>query len=246
MRLYDQFVETGRWLFRWRGILPILLLPLFLVSLQHFSYPQGSHRLDMLWEVACLIISGLGFGVRVLVGAYAPEKTSGRNRHNQVAETLNTRGMYSVVRHPLYLGNFLISLGVSLILRIWWFSAIYALAYALYVERIMFAEEHFLMKKFGYSYADWAKKTPAWLPTRIRWVQPEETFSIRNALRREYRTLSAMVVAMFTVEVIADYHLRGRLVLDHLWIAILICTLVFWLVVRILDKATRLLRVEGR
>jgi protein-S-isoprenylcysteine O-methyltransferase Ste14 len=246
MRLYDQFVETGRWLFRWRGILPIVLLPLFLISLHYFRYPEGSHRLDTLWEVACLIISGLGFAIRVLVGGYAPERPSGRNRNSQVAKTLNTRGMYSVVRHPLYLGNFLISLGVSLMLRIWWFSTIYVLAYALYVERIMFVEEHFLTKKFGHAYLDWAKKTAAWLPTKVRWEQPEQTFSIRNALSREYRTLSGIVVAMFAVEVIADYHLRGHLVLDHLWTTILICTLIFWSVVRILDKRTRLLRVEGR
>jgi protein-S-isoprenylcysteine O-methyltransferase Ste14 len=246
MRLYDQFVETGRWFFRWRGILPILLLPVFLISLQNFTYPRGSHGLDILWEVACLIISGLGLVIRVLVGAYAPERTSGRNRHSQVAETLNTRGMYSVVRHPLYLGNFLISLGVSLMLRVWWFSAIYVLAYGLYVERIMFVEEHFLTGKFRHAYLDWAKKTPAWLPTKIRWARPEETFSIRNALRREYRTLFWIILAMFAVEVIADYHLQGRLVLDHLWTAIVICTLIFGSVVRILDKRTRLLRVEGR
>jgi protein-S-isoprenylcysteine O-methyltransferase Ste14 len=246
MRLHDQFVETGRWLFRWRGVLPFLLLPIILISLQDFTYPQGSHTLDTLWNITCLIISGLGVAVRVLAGGYATKSTSGRNRRNQVAETLNTKGMYSVVRHPLYLGNFLISLGVSLMLRIWWVSTIYVLAFGLYIERIMFAEEHFLAGKFGQAYLDWAKKIPACLPTKIRWERPEVPFSLRNALRREYRTLTGMVVAMFAIVVLRDYHLHGYLVLDRLWAAILICTLAFWSVVRIIDKRTRWLRVEGR
>lgn len=202
--------------------------------------------MDILWDGVCLIISGLGVAVRILVGGYAPKSTSGRNRRNQVAETLNTKGMYAVVRHPLYTGNFLISLGVSLMLRIWWVSTIYVLAYGLYIERIMFAEEHFLADKFGQVYLDWAKKTSAWLPTKIRWERPEAPFSIRTALRREYRTVTGTVVAMFAIEVLVDYHLHGHIVLDRLWAVILICTLAFWAVVRIIDKRTRLLHVEGR
>ena len=34
------------------------------------------------------------------------KNTSGRNTHDQVADSLNTSGIYSIVRHPLYVGNF--------------------------------------------------------------------------------------------------------------------------------------------
>jgi protein-S-isoprenylcysteine O-methyltransferase Ste14 len=239
-------VETGRWLFRWRGVLPFLLVLVVLVSLQHFTYPKGSHTLDTVWEIGCLAVSGLGYAVRFLVGGYATKGTSGRNRRSQVADTLNTKGIYSVVRHPLYLGNFFISLGVSLLLRIWWFSTIFVLLYGLYVERIMFAEEDFLTKKFGQVYFDWADRTPAFLPTKIRWERPDVPFSIRNAIRREYRTLCGTLLAMFAMQVVAGYYLYGRVGFGRLWVAILICALAFWTVIRILDKKTRLLRVEGR
>lgn len=43
-----------------------------------------------------------------------PKGTSGRNTSQQVADTLSTDGVYSVVRHPLYLGNFLMCMGVSM------------------------------------------------------------------------------------------------------------------------------------
>ena len=51
---------------------------------------------------------------------FAPRGTSGRNTLGQVAEVLNTSGMYSVVRNPLYLGNFVIWLGLALFIKVWW------------------------------------------------------------------------------------------------------------------------------
>ena len=63
--------------------------------------------------------------------------------------TLNTSGLYSVVRHPLYLGNYLMWLGVALFSRTWWAPVIVSLVFWLYYERIMFAEEEFLRRQFG-------------------------------------------------------------------------------------------------
>lgn len=52
--------------------------------------------------------------------------------------------MYSIVRNPLYLGNFLMVLRVVLVLRVWWLSLLYLLVFTIYYERIIFAEEMFL------------------------------------------------------------------------------------------------------
>ena len=120
MPLIEEMEATGRWLFRWRGYLPLAALVLFAVGLQHFAYPFGSHRWDQAWELACLVISVLGVGVRVATVAVAPRRTSGRNRKGQVADTL------------------------SLFLRAWWMPVIYSLVFVLYYERIIFAEEMFL------------------------------------------------------------------------------------------------------
>ena len=43
-----------------------------------------------------------------------PKETSGRNTNQQVAAVLNSTGMYSMLRHPLYLGNYLIWVGLSI------------------------------------------------------------------------------------------------------------------------------------
>jgi len=76
-----------------------------------------------------------------------PKNTSGRT-NSLIAERLNTTGMYSIVRHPLYLGNFLIVFGIVLFIQVLWFGIIVLAGYWFYYERIIFAEEEFLRKRF--------------------------------------------------------------------------------------------------
>lgn len=106
MALREDFEQAGNWLFHRRSFLPLLLLPLFYTALKGFGYPGGSHELDLFWEAGCLAVSLAGFGLRIATVGFAPPGTSGRNRHEQQARSLTTTGTYSLVRHPLYLGNY--------------------------------------------------------------------------------------------------------------------------------------------
>ena len=98
-----------------------------------------------------------GLGVRAYVAGHVPQGTSGRNTRSQICEGLNTDGAYSMVRHPLYLGNFLIWLGVALVPRSAWLLLLVTAAFWIYYERIMYAEEEFLRNKFGERYLFWAR-----------------------------------------------------------------------------------------
>ena len=89
------------------------------------------------------------FWVRSYTIGTTPRGTSGRNTEEQVAEQLNSSGIYSTVRHPLYLGNYLMWIGIVLFTKSISFTIIVSLMYWLYYERIMFAEERFLERKFG-------------------------------------------------------------------------------------------------
>jgi len=54
-----------------------------------------------------IALSMFGFIIRAIAIGTTPKGTSGRNtKEGQVAESLNTKGIYSMVRHPLYLGNY--------------------------------------------------------------------------------------------------------------------------------------------
>jgi protein-S-isoprenylcysteine O-methyltransferase Ste14 len=238
MPLIEEFESTGHWLFRWRSYLPLATVAFVLGGVGYFKYPYGSHLLDELWEALCLLISFCGLALRALTIGHAASRTSGRNTAQQVAAALNTAGMYSIVRNPLYLGNFLMALGVMLFLRVWWIPAIYVLVFALYYERIIFAEEMFLRRKFGPRYVAWASQTPAFLPRFSLWHPADLPFRWRRVLRREYHGVIAIVASMFLLEAAGDLRAGRAFELDGLWAVVLPLALGSYLVFRFLHKRT--------
>ena len=119
-----------------------------------------SIRLDSPREPFCVLIAVFGLLVRAYVVGHAPSGTSGRNTRSQIGEQLNTTGAYSIVRHPLYLGNFFIWLGVALVPGSWWLVFSLTAVFWIYYERIMYAEEEFLRDEFKKSYLRWARSNP--------------------------------------------------------------------------------------
>ncbi len=242
MPLAEELQASGRWLFRWRGYLPYLLIVMFWLALQEFAYPFGSRRWNEAWGFVCLAVSLSGAAIRAITVGNTPQGTSGRNRRKQRADTLNTTGMYSIARHPLYLGNFLASLGVCLFLHVWWLPVIYALIFALYYERIMLAEERYLTERFGDAYLNWSRATPAFLPRLGQWHSPPNSFSVRKVLREEPQTVLTITAAMYCLEVAENYQVSARFETDPLWNALLGFTLAAFIGLRILRRFSSMLK----
>jgi protein-S-isoprenylcysteine O-methyltransferase Ste14 len=246
MALQEELERSGDWLFRRRGYLPVVMMGLFLVAMCDYEYPLRSETFDHIWEVFCLAVSFFGLGIRIFTIAHTPEGTSGRNTETQDAKTLNTTGLYSVVRNPLYLGNFFIYLGISLFAHLWWLTLIFILAFWLYYERIILAEEAFLRAKFGMQFTEWAEVTPVFIPRFGRYRRPDMPFSFKNVLKREYSGFFAIIVVMFIFESAGELSVRGRLSFDRWWLALLGFSFVVWFVLRTLKRRTSILNVKGR
>ena len=248
MQLHETSAVQGDWLFRWRSYLPLFLIAIMIPGVLCFRYPGNSHYYDLCWEICCLCVSFFGLFVRCLTVGFVPRGTSGRNTSGQIADSLNTTGMYSLLRNPLYLGNFFMILGVVAMLAVnaFWLPIIYALAFWLYYERIIMCEEAFLGKKFGQTYYDYAASTSAFVPNFTRWKKSELPFSFRSVLRREYSSFFALVSAMFTVEIVGDLIVKQRLMLDPIWAVFFVISLGIYLSLRTIKKKTAWLTVEGR
>ncbi len=246
MPLKEEFEKVGNWLFRWRSYLPLLVAGIILTGMRSFEYPDDSHYLDRLWEILCLAISFFGLAIRGYTIGHTPKGTSERNTCSQEAANLNTTGMYSIVRHPLYLGNFFCWLGVSLFPRVWMVTVIVILAFWLYYERIMFAEEEFLRRKFGKEYEEWAERTPVFLPRLRDWVPNILPFSFRNVLKREYSGLFAIIVSFTFLEIVWDFLAEEKIELDPMWGIIFLIGMLAYLCLRTLKKKTKILDVPGR
>ena len=246
MTLRDQLENSGSWLFRYRSYLPLAILPVFVVCLANSSYLGHSHELNEFWQAGCMAVSFSGLALRVLVVGRAPYGTSGRNTREQVADSLNTTGMYSIVRHPLYLANYLIIIGCTMEFHVWWLVLLTSCFYALYYERIMLAEEAFLRARFGRTFEEWAAATPAFIPKTGGWKPSAVPFCWRTVLQREYNAFFLIIAVFFIFDTVGDSIAERQFKLDLRWFGLFIGGFVVFATLRTLKKRTHFLTEAGR
>jgi protein-S-isoprenylcysteine O-methyltransferase Ste14 len=246
MALQEDFITTGEYFFRWRSYLPLFMAVLFLPGLAYFREPWNSPGLNLAWDAGCLAIALMGQGIRFFTVGFVPRGTSGRNTRGQVAETLNTTGLYACVRNPLYLGNFIIWFGLALFIKSLWFALLIILLFTIFYERIIFAEEAFLREKFNGAFLQWAETTPVILPRFRNWRPPTLPFSFKSALNREYGTFFAIIATFTVLELLSGLFAYGKLTLDAVWVKLFVFSGIFYLAVRYLKKKTKLLATDGR
>lgn len=248
MTLSEELVKSGNWLFRWRSYFPLLLLPVLFAALRESDYFERTwgSGVEGVWEGFCLSVSMAGLLVRCLVAGYVPARTSGRNARKQVAGALNTTGAYSTVRHPLYLGNFFVFMGIAIFVQVWWFAVICLLSFWLYYEKIMLAEEEFLRGKFGVEFTAWAEKTPAFVPRPWLWRKPGLGFSFKSVVSRESNTLFMVFASFCAVDILADIFEERLFEAKPFWLASAAASFLFYLSAVYLKKRTRLLAVKHR
>lgn len=156
-----------------------------------------------------LAISVAGIALRCLTVAFAPDGTSSRDTRALRASGLNTAGAYSLVRHPLYLGSGLMWIGVAVSLRVWWLVVIVALGYWLYVERLMVAEEAFLMHSFPEEFPRWAARTPAFWPQLTGWRRPNLAFQFKR-VSSEHNGLLGVAIAVALLQLLGSQWQGGE------------------------------------
>lgn len=262
MALIDSLENNGNKLFKKRGIIPfyilLLALPILLFGNSSFyesiSPEFGETVLKPIVLVVSLLISMIGLVIRCYAIGTTPHGTSGRNTDKQVAKQLNTKGIYSIVRHPLYLGNYLMWAGFLVFSFDILLFIIVSLVFWLYYERIMFAEERYLEKQFGNSYLDWSRKVPAFLPAFRQFEKSEIPFSLKTILRREYSGVFAMTLIYTIIDYITAFKFEALTITDRfpfiplrISFYVLIMMLLVMLTLRTMKHHTKILdRVEGR
>ena len=246
MALVQSFEKQGNFLFKYRGQFPILLFILSVPFIYLTDYELINYKDRNLYMLIAISISILGFFIRFYTIGTTPKGTSGRNTKEQVAEVLNSSGMYSMVRHPLYLGNYLIWLGISIASFNIYFAIIMSLLFWIYYERIMFAEERFLERKFGEDYLNWASKLPAFSPSILNFKKSDTAFSIITVLRREYSSVLAAVVGFVFIEVLRTYFSTNNWSVSDYTLELLCGTIIIVLILRSLKHYTSLLDEKGR
>jgi protein-S-isoprenylcysteine O-methyltransferase Ste14 len=106
---------------------------------------------------APFFVVGAWFGIKGVTETTL--KVAETHRPNSIV----TKGVYSIVRHPQYLGGLIAHIGFSFLL-----SALYSLLATPLIAALIYLisrkEEDELTKEFGDEYADYKKKVPMLLP----------------------------------------------------------------------------------
>ena len=205
--LLQSFEKTGGILFKYRGQIPVLI---FILAVPVLIYTNSDLYLQLfvgqrqvlriVLTILAFLLSLSGLVLRAYTVSTTPKGTSGRNRDKQVAKHLNTVGIYSVVRHPLYLANYLVWAGILVFTMNVWAFIIVSLVYWLYYERIMFAEEAYLRSQFNDEFEAWAERVPAFIPKWSLFQKGDVPFSVKTFIRREYATIYSTVFSYTLVD----------------------------------------------
>ena len=142
----------------WVSPQPRFVLPFFQnltisIPFASFSIPLFNLILSIFF-----IVLGAWFGIKGV------KQTTLKVAETHKTEKIVTTGVYSIVRHPQYLGGLLAHVGVSFLL-----SALYSLLVTPLIVVIVYLlskkEEEELIKEFGKEYNDYKKKVPMLLPS---------------------------------------------------------------------------------
>lgn len=206
MALQEQLKRQGDYLFKYRGYLPIIFLVFALaVKGYYIQYkPSNSPTIAMLSELmesVSIYVGLFGLIIRMYTVGYTPKNTSGRNTSKgQIADELNTTGLYSLTRNPLYVGNFFMWMGLVFYIGVIWFFLLFICMYWIYYERIVFAEEAYLRKKFKKSYPQWASETAVFIPKKFSYVHPKKSFSWKKIVIKEKSTILMFFLVFFILQ----------------------------------------------
>ena len=141
----------------------------------------------------------LGETIRLWAVGYAGSAT--RTRHVG-APSLITNGPYGRVRNPLYVGNFLLSLGLCVMAWAWmpYMLVIFLAAFGVQYGLIVSLEEESLRKTFGAQYDAYLAAVPRFLPRFTEYVAGESApYDFAAALRSERRTFQSTVVVVAAI-----------------------------------------------
>jgi protein-S-isoprenylcysteine O-methyltransferase Ste14 len=233
--IVEQLPATGDLLFRWRSYMPLLLIPLFALSVIDQRAPTGFG-----WEMVCFAVALSGLLCRVFVIGTAPAGTSARGTRRPTADRLMTSGAYSVVRHPLYIANTLMWLGCAMLSGTWFLPVIVLLMSFVYHERIAAREEAFLQSTFGDSFHQWAHEVPAMIPSLRGYRRSGVPFQAQKVFTQESHGLFALGTAFLTLDTVEGSIRLGALHVDPRWLAVFTITAVPFLVVIVAKKALRM------
>jgi protein-S-isoprenylcysteine O-methyltransferase Ste14 len=132
--------------------------------------------------------------------------------HIEKGKVLTQGGPYAFTRNPLYLGSFLMALGIILAGRSYWLLLPFGLFFLICYLPVMKAEEQELFNGYGEKFIEYSKLVPIFLPNFRKASLGTSTFMWSRAIRnREHHTIAGFLV---TEAILIALNLVGKPLMD--------------------------------
>lgn len=204
----NKFISAGRFLCRKRKMIP-LVFSVLLLCYVFFASPYILSKANIFdWGFAGVFIS-LGFVVRWL----AEDRPS-----NHLESIMSAGGIYSVIRFPFYLSDFLLMLGVVVAVGSLFLTIIFILVSVLVSERMIIFEESISYNRRGDEYAKWYRSTNAIIP--VIWNWEKSTFK-RSVFEKVPLIVGPLLYILFLlncVYILAAYRITFRFSVNYLFL----------------------------
>lgn len=228
---------AGKVIFRLRSIAPVAVV-LLVVPLTWRSHATPGPA-DALLNWVGLALAVFGQIIRMVTIASVPKNTSLQSRTMQAA-SLNTTGPYAVVRHPLYLGNYFITVGILCIANepwAWALGAAYLVGSQWLIAR---TEDALLREKFGAEFEAWSKEVHSIVPRLSHLKGVTGPFEWKRTVQREINVIGAWGSGA-TLLLLWETFARGGLTRERWWtfVAVQVALLVVLAVNKLIKKLNK-------
>jgi protein-S-isoprenylcysteine O-methyltransferase Ste14 len=116
--------------------------------------------------------------------------------HIQKEKKLAISGPYRHTRNPLYLGNFVLGIGIAAATNSMWGAALFFLYFGLFYPPVIIEERERMRRLFPAAYANYTRRVPLFFP-RLRPSPGEDERRFRWALYRKNREQRALLGTAF-------------------------------------------------
>ncbi len=202
-------ISAGNLFFRFRnGLFPVIFILLALFTRPAFFL--GHPDLDKIVVTLGILIALAGQCFRLFVIGYAYIKRGGKDG-KVYADDLVTQGVYAHSRNPMYVGNFMIAVGLGLVYGSPWVYFFVIPFFAFVYLSIVEAEEAYLKKRFGKEFDDYAERVNRFWPNFRGLGKSLAGFEYnwKKVLRKDYGTLFGTLFGIVAISIWKMTYLYG-------------------------------------
>ena len=112
-------------------------------------------------------------------------------------EQLTTEGPYQLTRNPLYVGNFLLGVGVAVMGGALWLLLVFALFFWAVYQALILKEEKRMLERYGEEFYSYCREVPRFFPRWEAWPPAAAPYDPRRMwqVHKEWKAWLALYAA---------------------------------------------------